>query len=44
MDILHAAAGYLLGIFLLWGLRSALHAIANRNARRAISKWQAHTR
>lgn len=43
-DVLHAAAGYLLGIFILWGLRSGLHAIASRNARRSISKWQAHVR
>lgn len=43
-NILSSAAGYLFGIFILWGLRSILHAIANRNTRRQISKWQAHTR
>lgn len=43
-DIFHAAAGYLLGIFVLWGLRAGLHFLSGRNARRNISKWQAHTR
>lgn len=43
-NILSSAAGYLFGIFILWGLRSILHAIANRNTRHQISKWQSHTR